>query len=317
VKFPKWSQWFITTADPPMTVTGHLPRPLGRSAPIKADWYDICNMDTPEFMKLHQQALATPFKERTASMRVVIHRMTTQARSANVSLITTLPTMPVDTLDLLKGWQLNPHGVPPAVRQELDGTMNLHDVDIWMWLQKVTPKKNSSGFRKSLWALFQQPGRWFQWVSNLRIPLTAGDTFRTSVTKAYDWGDRHPKDHSEQELALWLLQHGGINITRASLLEVFAKRVTSGVACNHSARLGKCKQGALGASAVTQGAAKHSLVERIQRQQLDSDLDKATVAAVTVLSSIVVDDPMFPDEVVESHPSPAPYDLDDHMDTDS
>jgi hypothetical protein len=172
VKFPKWSQWFITTADPPMTVTGHLPRPLGKSAPIEADWYDICDMDTPLFMKLHQQALATLFKERTVSMRVVIHRMTTQARSANVSLITMLLTTPVDTLELLKGWQLNPHGVLPAVRLLLDGTMNLHDVDIWMWLQKVTPKKNSSGFRKGLWALFQQPGRWFQWVSDLRIPLT-------------------------------------------------------------------------------------------------------------------------------------------------
>jgi hypothetical protein len=69
VKFPKWSQWFITTADPPMTITGHLPRPLGKSTPIKANWYDICDMDTPEFVKLHQQELATPFKECTASMR--------------------------------------------------------------------------------------------------------------------------------------------------------------------------------------------------------------------------------------------------------
>jgi hypothetical protein len=51
--------------------------------------------------------------------------------------------------------------------------------------------------------------------------------------------------------------------------------------------------------------------------QLDSDLDKATVAAVTTSSSIVVDDPTFLDEVVESRPSPTPYDLNDHMDTDS
>jgi hypothetical protein len=50
---------------------------------------------------------------------------------------------------------------------------------------------------------------------------------------------------------------------------------------------------------------------------LDSDLDKATIAAVTMLSSIVMDDPTFLDEVVESRPSPTPYDLDDHMDTDS
>jgi hypothetical protein len=145
--------------------------------------------------------------------------------------------------------------------------------------------------------------------------LTAGDTFCASVTEAYNWGNRHPKDHSEQELAIWLLQHGGIDIARAALLEVFAERIASSVAHNHSARLGKRKQGALGASAATQGAAKCSLMERIQRQQLDSDLDKATVAAVTVSSSIVMDDPTFPDEVVENRPSPAPYDLDDHMDT--
>jgi hypothetical protein len=72
MKFPRWSQWFLTTADPPMTITGHLPRPLGKSTPIKANWYDICNTDTPEFVKLHKQALATPFKERTVSMRVVV-----------------------------------------------------------------------------------------------------------------------------------------------------------------------------------------------------------------------------------------------------
>jgi hypothetical protein len=112
VEFPKWSQWFLTAADPPMTVIGCLPRPLGKSIPIKANWYDICDMDTPEFVKHHKEALATPFKERTASMHVVVRRMNTQARSSNVSLITVLPTTPVDTLTMIKGWQLNPHGSP-------------------------------------------------------------------------------------------------------------------------------------------------------------------------------------------------------------
>jgi hypothetical protein len=102
-------------------------------------------------------------------------------------------------------------------------------------------------------------------------------------------------------LAQWLMQHGGIDIACAALLEVFAKRLVSSIAYNHPARLGKCKQGALRASAATQGAAKRSLAERIQRQQLDSDLDKATVAAVTASSSIVVDNPTFPDEVASSH----------------
>jgi hypothetical protein len=113
------------------------------------------------------------------------------------------------------------------------------------------------------------------------------------------------------------MQHGGIDIARATLLKVFAERSASSIAHNHPATLGKHKQGALGTSAVTQGAAKHSLAEHIQRQQLDSDLDKDTATAVASSSAIIVDDPTFPDEVVESRPSPVPYDLDDRMDTDS
>jgi hypothetical protein len=198
--------------------------------------------------------------------------------------------------------------------------MNLHDVDIWMWLQKVTPKKSSSVFRKSLWTLFQQSSCWFDLASNQHIPSPTRDTFRTSITEAYDWGDRHARDHSKKELDQWLAQHSGIDIAHATLLKVFAKHFVSGVTHNHPATLGKRKQGALGASAVstaTQGAAKCSLVERIQCQQLDSDLDKDMATAVTLSSMIVIDNPTFPDEVVESRPLPTPYDLDDHMDTDS
>jgi hypothetical protein len=159
-EIPKWLQWYLTAADPPRTVTGHLPRPLGKSIPIKADWYDICDTDSLEFVKLHKQALSTAFKECTMSMHVAIKRMATQAHSTNVSLITVLPSTPVDTLEKIRGWQLNLHGVPPVVRQELDGTMNLHNIDIWMWLQKATPKKSSSMFRKSIWMLFQQSSCW-------------------------------------------------------------------------------------------------------------------------------------------------------------
>jgi hypothetical protein len=40
-------------------------------------------------------------------------------------------------------------------------------------------------------------------------------------------------------------------------------------------------------------------------------------AAVASSSTIVMDDPTFLDEAVESHPSPTPYDHPDHMDTNS
>jgi hypothetical protein len=124
--------------------------------------------------------------------------------------------------------------------------------------------------------LFQQSGHWLELVSDQCIPSPTGDTFHASIMEVYDWGDRHPRDHSKQELAQWLTQHGGIDITHATLLEVFAECSVSGIMHNHPAMLGKRKQGALRTSTATQGATKRSLAECIQRQQLDSDLDKDT-----------------------------------------
>jgi hypothetical protein len=107
--------------------------------------------------------------------------------------------------------------------------------------------------------------------------------------------DHHPKDHSKKELAQWLGQYGGIDITHAALLKVFPEHLASGTAHNHPARVGKRKQETLGASTATQGAAKCSLTERIQCQQLDSDLDKDTAAAVASSSTIIMNDPTFLD----------------------
>jgi hypothetical protein len=138
-----------------------------------------------------------------------------------------------------------------------------------MWLHKATPKKSSSVFRKSIWTLFQQSSHWYDLASDQCVPPPIGDTFRASITEVYDWDDHHPRDHSEKELAQWLRQHGGIDISHAAQLKVFAERLASGIAYNQSASLDKCKWEALRASTVTQGAAKRSLAEHIQHQHLD------------------------------------------------
>ena len=48
---------------------------------------------------------------------------------------------PDDTQAMLHAWQCNPEGVPTAIQQEDDGSLNLSDVDIWMWLKIITPSK--------------------------------------------------------------------------------------------------------------------------------------------------------------------------------
>ena len=42
---------------------------------------------------------------------------------------------------MLSLWQHNPEGVPAAIQQEDDGSLNLSNVDIWMWLKVITPTK--------------------------------------------------------------------------------------------------------------------------------------------------------------------------------
>ena len=48
---------------------------------------------------------------------------------------------PNNMQSMLYLWQHNPEGVPTTIQQEDNGSLNLSDVDIWMWLKCVTPSK--------------------------------------------------------------------------------------------------------------------------------------------------------------------------------
>ena len=47
---------------------------------------------------------------------------------------------------------------PSAVRQEPNNTLNLLDVDFWLWFQKVTPKGMAHAFKIKFWDTFNIPG---------------------------------------------------------------------------------------------------------------------------------------------------------------
>ena len=48
---------------------------------------------------------------------------------------------PKDMQAMLSLWQHNPEGFLAAIWQEDDSSLNLSDVDIWMWLRATTPTK--------------------------------------------------------------------------------------------------------------------------------------------------------------------------------
>jgi hypothetical protein len=63
-------------------------------------------------------------------------------------------------MEVLQGWRHNPEGVPLPIHGELDGTLNLSDIDVWMGLRKLSPKSwlVSVSMRPPLISLLSEPG---------------------------------------------------------------------------------------------------------------------------------------------------------------
>ena len=95
-------------ADPPIPVTGQLPRPIGKAQPVNQDWFDVCDLQSSNFLTLVKEARRTPCDQLTHPMRAALRHVASSSRANKVSLITILPTTLVDTQPLLRGWQLNP-----------------------------------------------------------------------------------------------------------------------------------------------------------------------------------------------------------------
>jgi hypothetical protein len=69
--------------DPPIPMTGHLRRPLGRSVPRTASWVDVCPIDDIQFIELHELAKVTPPTERTREMITTFRCVQAQRRIDN------------------------------------------------------------------------------------------------------------------------------------------------------------------------------------------------------------------------------------------
>ena len=69
---------------------------------------------------------------------------------------------------MLSSWQHNPEGVPTAIQQEDDGSLNLSNVDIWMWLKLITPSRGMM-IRQQLMQLFGEAGQWASLVDASKL----------------------------------------------------------------------------------------------------------------------------------------------------
>ena len=86
---------------------------------------------------------------------------------------------PDNMQSMLYSWQHNPEGAPTAIRQEDDGSLNLSDVDIWIWLKCITPS-NGVMVRQQLMQLFDEAGQWASLVDTSKLPTPSGSELRNS-----------------------------------------------------------------------------------------------------------------------------------------
>ena len=63
-----------------------------------------------------------------------------------------------------------------AIQQEPDGHLNYTDVNIWMWLKAILPKKGYVLLRQQILKLFSVEGRWATMVHDQVYVSPQGDT---------------------------------------------------------------------------------------------------------------------------------------------
>ena len=87
---------------------------------------------------------------------------------------------PDDMQSMLHAWQRNPEGVPTTIQQEDARSLNLSDVDIYMWLKIITPSKGVM-IRQRLMQLFGEASQWASLVNTSKLPAPHSSKLRNSI----------------------------------------------------------------------------------------------------------------------------------------
>ena len=129
---PPWGK-----GDPPISVTGLLPRLLGKTQAGRSTWQHTCSLESPEFKDTLLIARAKKGTERTPEEHtIVLHALKhekAQAHALRPAPFMIPPGITKELPSMMQTWLMNEAACPPAVRQEPDNTLNLLDIDFWLW----------------------------------------------------------------------------------------------------------------------------------------------------------------------------------------
>ena len=88
----------------------------------------MCSLESPEFKDILLIARAKKGTERTPE-----EHKKAQARASQPTLFVIPSGIAKELTSMMQTWLMNEVACPPAVRQEPDNTLNLLDVDFWLW----------------------------------------------------------------------------------------------------------------------------------------------------------------------------------------
>ena len=122
----------------------------------------MCSLEIPEFKDAVLVAKEKKGTERTPEEHTIISRALkhkkAQAHASQPAPFVIPSGILKELTSMMQTWLMNEAACPLAVRQEPDNTLNLLDVDFWLWYQKVTPKGMAHAFRIRFWETFNAPG---------------------------------------------------------------------------------------------------------------------------------------------------------------
>ena len=174
---------------------------------------------------------------------------------------------PDDMQAMLSLWQHNLEGVPAAIQQEDDRSLNLSDVDIWMWLKVITPTKGVM-MRQQLMLLFSEASQWASLVDVSELPAPHSSELCNSAWTEYKSRSQPSVDMLLKDLAIWLGKQAGVMLTHAAKLEEYAVHALAKMAHSSASQLAK----RLHEMAQTKDHLDHWKQWLVESTKLDSEL---------------------------------------------
>ena len=133
------------------------------------------------------------------------------------------PGIAKELTSMMQTWLMNEAACPPAVRQEPDNTLNLPDVDFWLWYWKVTPKGMACASKIKFWETFSTP-RYYDILTEGRYKMPNSNDGYMQLRAPATCPEWNEGTNEDEKILQWLRIHAGLTSECVSgVIEPFAR----------------------------------------------------------------------------------------------